>query len=58
MDKFGVDQGMTPEQQKLAAAGCPICGAKPIRQGNLLFCPEHGSEPFERASRKEEKSEE
>lgn len=57
MDKFGVDQGMTPEQQKLAAVGCPVCGAKPVRQGNLLFCPKHGSEPFERKSG-EDKAEE
>jgi hypothetical protein len=50
MDKFAVDQtaGLTPdEQEKRAAQGCPLCGKKPERQGSVLLCPTHGTEPFE-----------
>ncbi len=46
MDKFGVDEG-GEDLEKKAAKGCPLCGRKPTRQGRLLFCPAHGSEPFE-----------
>jgi hydrogenase maturation factor len=48
MEKYGVDEGLPEELQKLAASGCPECGAKPLRRGNILLCPEHGSAPFER----------
>jgi len=50
MDKLGVD---TPEQdkngQKLAASSdtCPICGRRVERNGRVVRCPVHGSEPFE-----------
>lgn len=48
MDKLGVDEGVDQEElEKKAASGCPTCGKTPIRQGNVLLCPEHGSEPFE-----------
>lgn len=50
MTKYGVDEGH-PEQEeleKMAAEGCPLCGKKPIRQGAILLCPSHGTEPFER----------
>lgn len=48
MEKFGVDESANQEQlEKASAAGCPICGAKPERHGNVLMCPTHGSEPFE-----------
>lgn len=48
MEKLGVDEGCDQEAlEKLAAQGCPECGRKPERHGNILICPEHGSAPFE-----------
>jgi hypothetical protein len=47
MEKYGVDESATPELEKKAAQGCPVCGRKPERHGNVLMCPVHGSEPFE-----------
>jgi hypothetical protein len=46
MDKFGVDESGT-DLEKKAAEGCPECGQKPTKHGNILMCPTHGSEPFE-----------
>ncbi len=49
IEKYGVDESVNEEDlEKKAAAGCPVCGRKPERRGKLLFCPEHGSEPFEK----------
>jgi nucleoid DNA-binding protein len=47
MEKYGVDENVGEDLEKKAAAGCPVCGKKPVRQGNVLLCPDHGSEPFE-----------
>lgn len=49
MEKFGVDLGVDQElMEKQASEGCPRCGRKDLmRHGQLLFCPVHGSEPFE-----------
>jgi ribosomal protein S27AE len=48
MEKYGVDEGTDSEAlEKSAAEGCPSCGSKPIRHGNVLICPKCGSEPFE-----------
>lgn len=48
MEKYGVDEGVDQEKlEKRAAAGCPECGVTPTRQGNVLICPTHGTEPFE-----------
>jgi hypothetical protein len=48
MDKLGVDENVDGEDlEKKATDGCPKCGAKPERHGNVLVCPNHGSEPFE-----------
>lgn len=49
MDKYGVDEGIEDSEllEKKAAAGCPECGATPARQGSVLLCPTHGTEPFE-----------
>ena len=46
MEKYGVDES-GEELEKRAAQGCPICGAKPEKHGNVLACPTHGTEPFE-----------
>lgn len=43
MEKYGVE---TPDH----ARRCPRCGETPLRQGAVLLCPIHGSEPFEKAS--------
>lgn len=51
MEKYGVDEGIDPDQlEKASAEGCPVCGKKPVKHGNLLVCPTHGSEPFEKDS--------
>lgn len=48
MEKFGVDESVDQERlEKKAANGCPVCGRTPKRHGNVLMCPEHGSEPYE-----------
>jgi hypothetical protein len=53
MDKFGVDEGVNQEElEKAATDGCPVCGKKPTRHGNVLLCPVHGSEPFEQNKKK------
>ena len=46
MDKYAVDEEAV-DLEKRAADGCPICGQRAERHGKLLFCPTHGSEPFE-----------
>jgi hypothetical protein len=51
MDKYGVDEGVDQERlEKQAGAGCPEpgCGKKPLRDGKILRCPDHGSAPFEK----------
>lgn len=49
MEKYGVDEGTGDQEilEKKAAQGCPICGKTPVRQGTVLMCPDHGTEPFE-----------
>lgn len=55
IEKFGVDEGTDQDAlEKAAAEGCPKCGARCSRQGNLLICPNCGTEPFERQSAKTE----
>jgi len=52
MEKYAVDESVDQSvMEKAAAEGCPECGAKCERHGNLLFCPTHGSSPFESAGR-------
>lgn len=46
MEKYGVDESQA-ENEKKASQGCPECGAKAERHGNVLACPKHGTEPFE-----------
>lgn len=49
MEKFGVDEGVDTEAlEKAAAEGCPLCGAPVQRHGDVLMCPKHGTEPFEK----------
>ena len=49
MDKYSVDEGIEDQEllEKKAAKGCPECGATPARQGTVLLCPVHGTEPWE-----------
>lgn len=52
MAKYGVDE--TIDQialEKRAEAGCPWCGQELTKQGSVLLCPSHGTEPFEKRSR-------
>ena len=52
MDKFAVDEGQDQEEmEKAAAKGCPKCGATPEKHGNILSCPNCGTEPFEKKSK-------
>lgn len=52
MEKLGVDEGVDQERlEKQAASGCPECGQKVERHGKVLYCPTHGTEPFERGKR-------
>lgn len=49
MDKFGVDTTVdTRAMEKAAAEGCPECGAKVTKDGNVMRCPVHGTAPFEK----------
>jgi nucleoid DNA-binding protein len=47
MEKLGVDESQA-DNEKVASEGCPECGAKVERHGNVLACPTHGTEPFEK----------
>jgi predicted RNA-binding Zn-ribbon protein involved in translation (DUF1610 family) len=49
MKKYAVDE-TDSEGQKTAAVhtNCPKCGKLLIKEGHLRFCPDHGSEPFEK----------
>ncbi len=46
MTKLGVDETQK-DPQKVATEGCPECGKKLVKHGNVVLCPDHGSEPFE-----------
>jgi hypothetical protein len=49
MDKFAVSERQdVAALEKAASHGCPLCGAKVEQHGNVVLCPRHGSEPFER----------
>lgn len=49
MKKYGVDTDAS--SQKKASDNttylCPKCGKKAKKEGLVVLCPEHGSEPFE-----------
>lgn len=46
MEKYGVDESGS-EQEKKAAQGCPNCGSKVEKHGDVLACVKCGTEPFE-----------
>jgi len=48
-EKYAVDedQGDQEQLEKKAAEGCPECGSKVERHGNVLMCPKCGTAPFE-----------
>lgn len=49
MTKYAVDEGHDSDAlEKAAANGCPRCAAPVTKHGNVLSCPVHGTEPFER----------
>lgn len=53
MEKYAVEEPIDHDaMEKAAAAGCPICGRTPVRHGNTLMCPVHGTEPFESYEKK------
>jgi len=48
MEKYGVDETRNQEKlEKIAAGGCPRCGGKIERHGQVLLCSSCGSQPFE-----------
>lgn len=48
MEKYGVDESTDQEKlEKQASEGCPKCGGKIERHGNVLTCRNCGTEPFE-----------
>lgn len=52
MEKYGVDESVDAGlMEKAASEGCPECGAKVKREGNLLICPRCGTAPFEKAKK-------
>lgn len=51
VEKYGVDESGS-EQEKKASQGCPKCGAKVEKHGNVLACPNCGTEPFEGGQKK------
>lgn len=50
MEKYGVSEEVDQvDLEKKAADGCPACGRKVTRHGNVLVCEHCGSAPFEQA---------
>lgn len=49
MEKYGVDENIDDQEalEKKASKGCPVCGKPVVRQGTVLLCPDHGTEPWE-----------
>jgi Zn finger protein HypA/HybF involved in hydrogenase expression len=52
MDKYGVEtplpaEKVAEEKEKEPVARCHRCGAVVRNEGNTLFCPNCGTEPFE-----------
>ena len=52
MDKYGIDQS-GQDDDKVAAEGCPQCGAEIVKHGEVKICPNCGTAPWE--GKKEEK---
>lgn len=51
MEKYGVDEQVDQEKlEKQAAEGCPKCGGKVERHGDILACVNCGTEPFEQSN--------
>ena len=52
MEKFAVDENVDQQQmEKVSAEGCPKCGSKVEKHGNVLACPSCGTEPFEKGKK-------
>lgn len=51
MQKNSVKQVATKQSQDNQGddkdPACPLCGATAVRRGQVLSCPEHGTEPWE-----------
>jgi ribosomal protein S27AE len=49
MEKFGVDESLTAEDEKFASddSKCPNCGDVLEKHGRVLKCPKCGTEPME-----------
>ena len=53
MEKYGVQEGADSEQlEKAASDGCPDCGGKVVRHGNVMKCESCGTAPFEKEKKK------
>lgn len=52
MEKYGVDENKNQENlEKIATEGCPQCGGKVERHGQVVLCRACGSQPFEEKSK-------
>ncbi len=48
MSKYGVEQDARPFKRASGRTTCPLCGRSCEEEGDLIFCPVHGSAPFEK----------
>lgn len=48
MTKYSVQEDRPTGKTSAADAVCPECGRRLKSYGEVLWCPMHGSEPFER----------
>jgi hypothetical protein len=48
MEKYSVSQQAPLDKQSSAKPTCPVCGKEARQEGNVLWCPEHGTEPWEK----------
>lgn len=46
--KYAVDETVGYDAEKVATEGCPNCGSKIERHGQVLCCPRCGTAPFEK----------
>jgi len=55
MEKYAVvEAGDQEALEKVAAQGCPLCGSSLDKHGMVLWCPKHGTQPFEGTNGREE----
>jgi hypothetical protein len=49
MEKYSVSQQVQlNKQSSTTGITCPVCGKPAKQEGVVLWCPEHGTEPWEK----------